>query len=183
MKEYTTISTLVRSGNKYRIFQTQAYSIRALVIILRRYSPQAEIINVKYGDFACPCPDWEEDYEPCQEEENLLPIHSIYTREELLRSFDYRTAINIHYAYCHQKQKYPSKSPFKGVRPWNKEEFKQEINKHPFFIKDEENDMGSDILKYYEGKRIDRLVNGEEVYGYYLTSARIMKENAEEDEE
>ena len=43
--------------------------------------------------------------------------------------------------------------------------------------------MGSDILKYYEGKRIERLINGEEVYGYYLTSARIIKENAEEDEE
>ena len=182
MKEYTTISTLVKSGNKYRIFQTQAYSIRALCIILTRYSPQAEIITVKYGDFDCPCPNWDDTYQPC-DEENSLPIHTKFTREELLRQFDYRTAINIHYAKCHQTGKYPSKSPFKGVRPWNKEEFKHEVNKHPFFIKDEENDMGSDILKYYEGKRIDRLINGEEVYGYYLTSARIIKENAEEDEE
>lgn len=182
MREYSTISALVKSGDQYRIFQTQAFSIRSLVIILTRYSPQAKIINIKYGDFSCPCPRWTNEYQPCEEEENLLPTNTKYTREELLRLFDFRTAINIHYYQCHQTAKYPSKNPFKGIRLWHVSEFKHKITKHPFFINDEENTEDSSILRYYEGRRISKYINGEKVEGYYLTSPRIIEENMAEDE-
>lgn len=180
MYEYATISTLVKSGEKYRIFQTNAFSIRALVIALGRFSPQAEIIAVKYGRFDCPCPKWDKDYQPC-EEENSFPINTKYTREELLRNFDYRTAINIHYFQCFRDLKYPSKSPFKGVRPWKVEEFAHKWTGHPFFVRDAENPEGADILRYFEGKRISKYMNGEQVEGYYLTEPRITEENYEDE--
>lgn len=164
------ISTLVRCDNQYRIFQTNSFSIRALVIILTRYSPNAEILRIKYGDFQCPCPKWTEDYEPCSEE-NCLPIAHKYTKADLLRTFDYRTAINIHYYQCFVDGKYPSKNPFKGVKCWLESDY-DTIQWHPFFMM--ENDCGPNILCLYEGKYINRYLNGEKVKGYYCTSPRII---------
>lgn len=176
---YPVISVLVQSGDYFRIFTTTSFSCRALVTLLWRYNPNYQILAVKYGEFACDCPRWEKDYEMC-EEDGLLPINERYTREELLRNFDFRTAVNLFYIYCSQDGKYPAKSPFKGVKCWTPEEFAFVVHERPIFVPQEQCFEGDDVFKYYDGKWIERWMNGEKRSGYYLTEARITNENGDE---
>lgn len=180
---YPVISVLVQSADYYRIFTTTSFSCRAIVTMLGRYAnPEGhKILAVKYGEFTCDCPKWAKDYTPCyDEEENCLPIHDRYTKEQLLRKFDYRTAVNMFYVYCLQENRYPAKSPFKGVKCWQPEEFEFVVHERPIFIPADQCYEGDDVFKYYDGKWVERWLNGEKRSGYYLTEARITNENNNE---
>ena len=174
-QKYPVISVLVKSGGKYRIFQTNAYTIRSLVVMLQRYNGNYRIVSMKYGEYGCPCPNWDAEYEPC-EETDLFPSNSAYDEPgDLLRKYDYRTAINLLYARDSSYGKYPSKAPFKGVKCWRHGECTQfENRRYPFFIPcDEDN---GDCLKYFDGRLISRYIDGEEIRGYYVTAPRIIEE-------
>lgn len=174
-QKYPIISVLVENAaRKRRIFQTNAYTMRSLIVMLERYAGDFRIISWKYGNYNCPCPNWDQNYEPC-DEEGLMPASTDLTKAELLRKYDYRTAMNMVYCLDAFDGRYPSKSPFRGVKVWHRGDHSQFANRrYPFFIPCEED--GGDCLRLFEGRLIERIIDGEKVRGYYITAPRIMEE-------
>lgn len=180
VKRYPTISVTVKSGDYIRVYKTNAFTIRALVVMMQRYNPQWEILAVKNGEFKTDYPNWThiKEYSPEEEDHmDLIDHHPLDDKADLLRNNDYRTAINKYYCICASKGQYPSKSPFKGIRFWAPFEFPMKINYHPFFIPDDTPGITADVLRYYEGRRLSKMLNGEKVEGYYLTSPRIIDDD------
>jgi hypothetical protein len=96
----------------------------------------------------------------------------------LLENFQYRKALNLWYIYAAKNKIYPSKQPFTGVQvtavpDWIINDIG--ICEHPTFISDENNPYISkeDILKWYDGRRYDRMINGYKAEGYLLEKIRI----------
>lgn len=181
-----TISVIVKSGQWWRIFTTESFSIRALVVHLNRYCPDYSIEGIRYGEYPLDIIDnrqWrkinKEDFPVLLP--YLIPFSKFLgTKEAILGSnCQYRDAINIYYVACSQNRQYPPKRPFTGVPvehiPFEAAVAYGTVIDHPIFVSDEESVYAepSDILKHYDGKRIERTVRGKKVKGYLIERCRL----------
>ena len=189
MKQYSTISIIVKSGDNYRVFTTESFTIRPAVNILQRYNPDYSILAVKDGEFPegiqADNTGWT-NMAPLEADTMMqmaemsgvyeIPADRWNYRRMLLENFPYRKAMNLWYVHCAKNGIYPSKQPFKGVYADVPEWVKKEIGtcEHHTFISDENNPYidKSDVLKWYEGRRIEKMIGGHSVQGYLLTKIR-----------
>lgn len=161
----------------FRVFTTKSFTIRTLIVHLQRYCGKYDIISVSYGNYYGPS-EWSDklDYIPTE-----LELNNTETKQELLENHDYRDALNLYYMQCAKNGIYPSKSPFRGIKTRLPEDaYVYGDIKHPLFVPDNQSPYHyeSNILSFYEGRYISRMVQGEEVSGYLLTSSRrIIEEN------
>lgn len=194
MKHYNPISILVRSGQYWRVFFTESFTIRPACNHLQRYNPDFRIMSVKYGMFPTNIipnnTQWvkltkdEEDElmaSIVEDKDTFQPIPDVPDlKAYLLSTYKYRTALNMWYIHAANSGIYPSKSVFRGVKS-NPEYIpislikKIGICQHLTFVSDADNpyEDKEDILKYYDGRRIEKMVNGQKVEGYLLDSIRI----------
>lgn len=199
MKQYPPISVLARSGDYWRVFITQSFSIRPIVNYLQRFNPSYSIVYVKYGYFPSEIQPTNTKWTELTPEE-VLQMTEIITEDEmfepipdmpnfkeyLLANYDYRTALSTYYWYTANYSIYPSKAPFSGVENYDIPDDIYELVgpcDHLFFISDDDNPLENswDILRWYEGRRISRRINGVLVEGYLLSGPRF--EIEDEDEE
>lgn len=198
MQKYSPISVLVRSCDSYwRVFTTESYSIRPIVNHCQRYNPDFQIVKVKYGYFPTEIIPNNTSWQKLDrtEEDNTLQIINEETtfnelpsvnniKQYLLESYDYRTALSMWYIHCANSHIYPSKSVFRGVKVSDIPKWlitQTGLCQRPCFVADKDNPYisVSDILKYYDGRRIDRMLNGQKVSGYLLDSMRISVEESD----
>lgn len=163
----------------FRVFTTKSFTIRTLIVHLQRYCGKYDIISVSYGNYYGKS-EWSEtlDYIPTE-----LELNNTETKQELLEKHDYRDALNLYYMQCAKKGIYPSKSPFRGVKTRLPEDaYVYGDIKHPLFVPDNQSPYHheSDILSFYEGRYISKMLNGEEVSGYLLTASRRITDENEE---
>lgn len=192
MKKYSPISVLVESGEKYRVFTTESFSIRPITNHLQRYNPDFKIVMARYGFFPAEIKANNSGWITLTESEranaenmcsnDLIALKGNYgqekEREWLLESLPYRTALTTWYMYAAQHGIYPQKNPFSGVQvSYVPEEIVKIIGtcEHPTFVADKDNPLErkEDILKWYDGKRIEKYVNGYKAEGYLLEKIRI----------
>lgn len=179
------ISAIVRSGDYWRIFTTESFTIRALVIHLTRYCPDYEIMAIRYGVYPTQLLDNMEWRKLEKEEVTALSVYfndfaNIGDKEAIIGSnAPYRDALNIWYIKCAQNREYPSKTPFKGVQiqhiPFEAAIEYGTCVEHPFFVSDEDTiyTSPSDILNHYDGKRLERTIGGRQVKGYLIEKCRL----------
>ena len=187
-----TINIYVWSAGMYRLFQTNQFTIHAISVHLQRYNPNIQVKALFYGNIKnlnANNTKWQIlTYSQVEEDfQKIKPIqtNTTDTLAELLQKYDYRTALNVYNVNCLEYGIYPKKNPFKGVKiecsiPTDVTD-RIRIFRYPTFIQDEKNpfENNSDILKHYDGKRMERLWRGEIVKGYYLTGCRYTNENNE----
>lgn len=190
-KDYEAVSALVRSGDKWRVFITSAsFTIRPLVVYLQRYNPDFEIVAVKYGYFPSGIPACNTQWTKLSNSEALSmteriaiddvfkkPLDITNLKPYLLENYPYRKAINLWYWFVAEHAIYPGKNPFKGVKVSNVPEWlRKQVGNCEFltFLSDEDNPYieKADILKWYDGRPIERMYNGQKVKGYILTECR-----------
>lgn len=200
MKRYGKISLLVQSGEFYRVFETESFSIRPAVVHLQRYSSNYKIVAVCYGDFLG-CPADNKNWKRCKitgvyyrgdiiylprVEKNPTQQAIERSKAWLLQNWDYRTAVNMWYVYAATNNIYPSKTPFAGIAIDGEfspvpTELYNILGRceRPRFLPDNANPLPEkwDVLRWYEGRRIERMINGEKVEGYLLRGCRI-KDNS-----
>lgn len=200
MTHYKKISVLVRSGEYYRVFQTQCFSIRPITNLFFRFNPTYEVRAVKDGEFPSHFPvdnqEWRQlPKDKIAEMSRILEGEKLYDltvpevediKSYLLENFQYRKALNLWYIYAAENKIYPSKQPFYGVQVKEVPEWViKEIGmcEHPTFISDENNPyiFKEDILKWYDGRRYDKMINGYMASGYLLE--KIRKETSKTDED
>lgn len=191
MKQYSPISVLVRSGDNWRVFITKSFSIRPITNYLQRFNPNFQIVYVRYGYFPTEIRPSNTGWTLMTDEEVMTmidivvedemfdPIPSVSNlKEYLLSNYEYRTALSMYYINCTNEGIYPSKAPFVGVKC---ESVPADIYglvgdcDRLFYIADHQIplDNACDILKWYEGKRIERRINGVMVQGYLLSAPRF----------
>lgn len=163
----------------FRVFTTKSFTIRTLIVHLQRYCGKYDIISVSYGNYYGPS-EWSDklDYIPTE-----LELNNTESKKELLENHDYRDALNLYYMQCAKNGIYPSKSPFRGIKTRLPEDaYVYGDIKHPLFVPDNQSPYHyeSNILSFYEGRYISKMLNGEEVSGYLLTSSRRITDENEE---
>lgn len=185
------ISILIKSGDYYRIVTTNSFSLQGTAVQIHRYNPVTTVLRLWYGEI----PDgmnttnlnWKllserelaEDLHKIDGEQLNFPLPENYDLQHLLNDYDYRTALNIYYCGCLSDNLYPQENPFAKVKMNGKmpEDIAQSlpIKRLPAFLKDEENPFYyySDILLYFNGKRLERLYMGDMVKGYLLDECRF----------
>jgi len=191
MQKYDPISVLVNSGNKWRVFTTESFTIRPIVNHLQRYNADFNIRKVRYGYFPTEIlpnnTSWtkmtlyevNDMFDVIDEDTNFDTIPSVPDlKKHLLENYDYRTALSMWYIHCANSHIYPSKSVFRGVKVSDIPDWlitQTGRCQRPCFVSDKDNPYTNvwDILKYYDGRRIDRMINGQKVSGYLLDSMRI----------
>ena len=179
MKKHLPIVVQVQINGNYRVFVTRSFTIRTLIVSLQRYAGKYDIISVSYGNYYGPS-EWSDklDYIPTE-----LEIDNTESKQELLENHDYRDALNLYYMQCAKNGIYPSKSPFRGIKTRLPEDaYVYGDIKHPLFIPDNQSPYHyeSNILSFYEGRYISKMLNGEEVSGYLLTASRRITDENEE---
>lgn len=185
------VNIYLQSNRKYRIFSTAQFTIRDLIVQISRYNPSVEAIAIWYSESPLELNANNEKWKSLSEEELLADVEQINesgNRIELLHSndkssylkrYDYRTALNVYFVYCLETGTYPIKNPFDGVKISGKMprniSSRIAINHFPAFLKDDENPFYyfSDILLYYDGRRVERTWRGEPIKGYLLTCSRF----------
>lgn len=163
----------------FRVFTTKSFTIRTLIVHLQRYCGKYDIISVSYGNYYGKS-EWSEtlDYIPTE-----LELNNEETKQELLENHDYRDALNLYYMQCAKNGIYPSKSPFRGIKTRLPEDaYVYGDIQHPLFVPDNQSPYHyeSNILSFYEGRYISKMLNGEEVSGYLLTASRRITDENEE---
>lgn len=200
MTHYRKISVLVEASGMYRVYTTQCFTIRPITNLLFRFTPKYRIIAVIDGQFPSHFPADNEKWrrlskskvaemQSILENENVYSIDSLpetNSKSYLLENFPYRKALNLWYIYAAKNKIYPSKQPFYGVQVKAVPEWIiKEIGmcEHPTFISDENNPYISneDILRWYDGRRYDKMVNGYMASGYMLEKIRIQTSKTDED--
>jgi len=200
MTSYHKISVLVRSGEYYRVFQTQCFTIRPITNLFFRFNPTYEVRAVKDGEFPSHFPvdnqEWRQlPTDKIAEMSRILEGEDLYRldvpegediKSYLLENFQYRKALNLWYIYAAKEGIYPSKQPFYGVEVKAVPEWiLNDIGmcEHPTFISDENNPYinKEDVLKWYDGRRYDKYVNGYKASGYLLGKIRIEISKTDED--
>lgn len=178
------ISVIVRSSQYWRVFTTESYSIRSLVVHLNRYCPEYQIVAFRYGLFPTRLlsnTEWRKLTKAAVDE--LRPFFqdfsNIGTKEQIMAlDAPYRDKINLHYLSCAASRVYPSKRPMRGVAiaymPYEASIYGTTVE-HPFFVADDETIYAepSDILNHYDGKRLERTVCGKTVKGYLIDRCRL----------
>lgn len=193
MKKYKQISVIVESCGKYRLFTTESFTIRPIVVYLQRFNPDFSIVFGVYGEITA-CGEvtntqWTEKkplgvkYEG--ETFHTHPAECDNLKQYLLENFPYRMALNEWYMYCAENGIYPSKQAFRGVTVEKVPEHIYTVVgecERPRFLPDTENPCAekSDILKWYNGKRLEKYVNGYRAEGYFLEKIRLEKKNQNE---
>lgn len=180
-----TISVIVKSNGYWRIFTTESFTTRALIIHLTRYCPDYEIESIRYGEYDLDIIDnrqWrkvsEEDFPKLLP--YLQPFSRIGEKYELLSSgFAYRDALNLYYIKCAQNREYPSKRPFAGIAvdhiPFEAAVAYGTVIEHPFFVSNDESvyENPSDINLHYDCKRIEKTIKGKKIDGYMVEHCRL----------
>lgn len=174
VEEFREIAVIVKSGEKMRLFTTNRFSIRGMVIHLQRYNHDAKIIKMGYLTA-----------QPTVTNEKWIDFKEVDTSGWLLPfvGVSYREMVNEIYKNNLNNAEYPSKSVLRGVNIMGMypiTQLEREIGLelvHPVFVSDEyliEKQIGepANVLQWYEGKRISRRHNGELRKGYYLTRNR-----------
>ena len=200
MTHYNKISVLVRSGEYYRVFLTQCFSIRPITNLFFRFNPTYEVRAVKDGEFPSHFPVDNQQWRrlpknKIAEMSRILVGEDLYDlsipngediKSYLLENYPYRKALNMWYMYAAKNKIYPSKQPFYGVQvkevpDWIINEIG--ICEHPTFIHDDTNPYinKEDILKWYDGRRYDKYINGYMASGYLLDKIRIETSKTDED--
>lgn len=190
MNEYKPYTIVVRSGEKYRAFTTQQFSVRAFVVALQRYNPDFQILDAYDGenyDERITNDEWktiEGEYRPKNNMSTLTCYAGIdgYIRN----AANYRDAITCYYLWCAKEGIYPVKRPDKGVerRPIP-EELMEKIEPklirggNLYFLKDADNpfDRKEDVLLFYDGRRYTATRDAESIDGYILTKNKEENEN------
>lgn len=200
MTRYHKISVLARSGEYYRVFQTQCFTIRPITNLFFRFNPTYEVRAVKDGEFPSHFPVDNQQWRrlpknKIAEMSRILEGEDLYDlsvpkgediKSYLLENFQYRKALNLWYIYAAENKIYPSKQPFYGVQVKAVPEWIiKEIGacERPTFLRDEDNPYISkeDVLKWYDGRRYDKYVNGYKASGYLLEKIRIEITKTDED--
>ena len=184
------INIYTKSCDKYRIFSTKQFSIHDLSVQLQRYNPYIQVIALWLSDEQTDLHANNETWKSLSMEELDADmqqidgsgdrIEIIYTKDlqEFLKTYNYRVALTVYYVNCLFYGDYPKKNPFYGVKinEWLPEDIALRLNvkRLPAFVKNEENPFFyfSDILLYFNGRKIERMYCGEEVRGYLLESCR-----------
>lgn len=178
------ISVIVRSFSFYRVFTTESYSIRSLVVHLNRYCPEYQIVAFRYGLFTTKTlsnTEWRElnHYQVADISQYMQDFSRIGSKEQIMAmDAPYRDKINLYYLSCAASRVYPSKRPMRGVAiaymPYEASVYGTTVE-HPFFVADEETIYAepSDILNHYDGKRLERTVCGKTVKGYLIERCRL----------
>ena len=195
MKSYSPMSVLVRSGEYWRVFTTESFSIRPIVNHLQRYNPNYTIIAIKYGYFPSEIIPNNTSWQKLTNDEEMATLNIVMEEEifnitpsvpnlktHLLEHYPFRTALSMFYRYAAERAIYPSKSVFRGVEVSDIPEWliaQMGRCERLTFVSDTDNPYieKSDILKYYDGRRIERMINGQKVSGYLLDNPRITIEN------
>lgn len=180
-----TISVIVKSGPYWRIFTTESFSCRAIIVHLNRYCPDYEIVSMRYGEYPIDIIDNKQWRKVSKEDLPVLlpyfqPFSRIGSREALLAAgAPFRDIMNLHYIKCSQNREYPSKRPFSGIAvdhiPFEAACMYGTKVDHPFFVADDKSvyTAPSDILLHYDGKRIEKTVQGKKVKGYLIDRCRL----------
>lgn len=185
------ISVLIKSGDFYRIVTTNSFNLQGTAVQIHRYNPVTKVLRLWYGEI----PDgmnstnlnWKQlsDRELAQDllkidrEPLNFPLPEKFDLQHLLNDYDYRTALNVYYCGCLTNNEYPQENPFAKVKMNGKmpEDIARMLNikRLPAFVRDEENPFYyySDILLYFNGKRIERLYHGNMVKGYLIDECRF----------
>ena len=200
MTRYNPISVLVKSGKHYRIFNTQCFSIRPITNLFFRFNPTYEILAVKDGHFSTQFPVDNQQWRRLPNNKvadmyRILESEDLYKLEipkgediksYLLENYPYRTALNLWYIYAAKNKIYPSKQPFTGVQvstvpDWIINDIG--LCEHPTFVHDNDNPYinKEDILKWYDGRRYDKYINGYMASGYLLEKIRMEIQQTDED--
>lgn len=184
------INIYTKSCDKYRIFSTKQFSIHDLSVQLQRYNPYIQVIALwlseEQPELNANNETWkilsleELDSDLEQISGSGEKIDILYTKNltELLENFNYRTALTMYYVNCLFYGIYPKKNPFYGVK-MNGElpedvAARLDIKRFPAFVRNEDNPFFyfSDILLYFDGRKIERMYRGEEVKGYIIEACR-----------
>lgn len=182
---FPKIGIIVKTRNKIRLFITERFSIRTFVIHLNRYNPHYQIIDIGYpaDNLDIPNNRWL-DYSP--------KLANCLKPFKFQGEYKYRELLNMEYAKIANNGKFPSRHALNGKPLENYQHpivdvIGKEIQ-HITFVSDElmrEHGMiPSDILLWYEGKQIQRTLNGITRKGYILDRYRgIIGENLDTNEE
>lgn len=179
-----TISVLVRSGEWWRVFTTESFSIRTIVVHLTRYCPDYRIMAAKYGEYKLKKVSNQSWTRLSDDDVDGLGLRFFGETAQHKEAYiwlqdSYRDAVNLWYIHCANSRLYPGKRPFTGVRVPTIPEYAAYTYgtrvERPFFVSDKESiyKVPSDINLHYEAKRVDRTVRGESVSGYLVTACRL----------
>lgn len=180
MKEYKSLTIIVRSGSKYRAFTTQSFSIRAFVVMLQRYNPDYQIVDYYEG----PCMHSAISNDKWVTIPTYLPIADMMALTQfncvdgyIQECTSYREAINRWYLKCSEMGIYPQKRPDRGCH-------KKTVTNAIYdsvckasitagclsFIPDAQSpfDNPEDVLLYFNGKRYTAIHNADEIEGYVI---------------
>ena len=179
------ISVIVKSGEWWRIFTSEAYSIRSIIVHLNRYCPDYQIMAIRYGFYPTKLLSNLEWRKLEKAEVTALKVYfhdfsNIGTKEQILSTTaPYRDKVNLYYIKCSIERAYPSKTPFRGIAvnsiPYEASAEYGSRVEHPFFVADADSiyTEPSDILNHYDGKRVDKVICGETVKGYLIEKCRL----------
>lgn len=180
------ISVIVRSGKWWRVFTSEAYSIRSIIVHLNRYCPDYQIVAIRYGFYPTKLLSNYEWLELSEEEiTELSPYFQDFSKvigsKEYILSLEapYRDKVNLYYIACSVRRAYPSKRPFDGVPveyiPYEASIAYGTSVEHPFFVADADSVYSepSDIMNHYDGKRVQKTVYGQQVSGYVIEHCRL----------
>lgn len=180
-KQYETLSIIVECHQKFRIFSTSRFSFHPIIQHLQRYNPDHVIICLVSGAIQIEKlnnDEWNElDYTAVDNILTTLPVlwtaNQTISKSELLEKYSYRIALNIAYLQDDAAGIYPSLKQFDGVKI-TKPQGVTKLPPLPVFLADEDNILTQpeDILKFYEGKKVQRYYRGEQVSGYIIRKPR-----------
>lgn len=170
---------IVETEQYVRVFVSE--KIRTIIQHLQRYNPKAKVIGI-YDDgdefYKINQDIWikvDDEYLDKIKRNSKIEIpEKCYTLVELFLNYSYEDANLIYLINSLNFRYYPSTNPFKHTHYDIKEEdLLLKPHHYPLFLKDEENPYnGSDVLKYYYGKRYKDLYNGIEYDGYIILGCR-----------
>lgn len=169
-EEFREIAVLVISQGKQRLFTTNRFTIRGLVIHLQRHNPHFYIKEIGYMNDKVTISNREWTDYHSDVPSGIEP----FTDEN-----SYRELLNMTYANNANMGLYPSKNPFRCKKlTKNTHPITSKIGEIKFLTYVDDNfliDNGmepSDILMYFDGKRITRTHNSITKHGYILTNNR-----------
>ena len=189
-EKFNPITILVRSGDTFRCFTTQRFTIRHFIRTMQRYGTGQTIVmafdditpaNLQLSEkrwTAMTREQLDEAMDFIKKTRNVLFTNTDkdWSKEQLLTAnITYRQAINIYYCQNANKGLYPNEQPFSDVMVKIRKPIGYNRLERPVFLSDEDNKEPnvSDILKLYTGYRVRKLINGIPVSGYILKSSRF----------
>lgn len=180
-QQYETLSIIVECHQKFRVFSTNRFTLHPIIQHLQRYNPDHVIICLVSGAIQMEKlnnDEWNElDYTAVDNILPTLPVlwtaNQTISKSELLEKYSYRIALNIAYLQDDVNGIYPSLKQFDNVKI-SKPAGVTKLPPLPVFLADEDSLLADkwDILKYYEGKRVERYYRAEKVEGFIIKSPR-----------